>query len=150
MALHCEFHCSCITLYIPIWFLVRLADKQNAHHLADLMILFGIKNCDTVKKARRWLDANGVVFQFHDFRIDGLDEATIKSWLQQVSWEVLINKRGTTWRKLDDPRKDQLDQTSAITLMLENPTLIKRPVLCDETSCKVGFKEADYAAYFGK
>lgn len=114
------------------------------------MILYGIKNCDTVRKARRWLDANDVVFQFHDFRADGLDQSTIESWLASVSWEVLLNKRGTTWRKLDDPRKDQLDQATAIALMLENPTLIKRPVLSVDSNCKVGFKEADYAAHFGK
>jgi arsenate reductase len=114
------------------------------------MILYGIKNCDTVRKARRWLDNNGVVFQFHDFRADGLDQSTIESWLETVSWETLLNKRGTTWRKLDAPRKEQLDQTTAIALMLDNPTLIKRPVLSDNSSCKLGFKEADYAAHFGK
>ncbi|RKZ80028.1 MAG: ArsC family reductase [Gammaproteobacteria bacterium] len=114
------------------------------------MILYGIKNCDTVRKARRWLDANGVDFQFHDFRADGLDEATINAWLTTVSWEILLNKRGTTWRKLDDPRKDQLDQATVIELMLENPTLIKRPVLSDDTDCMVGFKETDYSTRFGK
>ena len=114
------------------------------------MILYGIKNCDTVKKSRRWLEANGVDFQFHDFRADGLDQATIESWLENVSWEVLLNKRGTTWRKLEDPRKEQLDQATAVALMLENPTLIKRPVLSDDTGCIVGFKETDYATRFGK
>ena len=114
------------------------------------MILYGIKNCDTVKKSRRWLEANDVAFDFHDFRADGLDQATIESWLQNVSWEVLLNKRGTTWRKLEDPRKDQLDQAIAIELMLASPTLIKRPVVTVNEGCMVGFKEADYAAYFGK
>ena len=114
------------------------------------MILYGIKNCDTVKKARRWLDANGVNFQFHNFRVDGLDQATVESWLETVSWETLLNKRGTTWRKLDDPRKEQLDQTIAIELMLANPTLIKRPVITNNSDCMVGFKEAEYTAYFGK
>ncbi len=114
------------------------------------MILYGIKNCDTVKKARRWLDANDVAFDFHDFRVDGLDQATIESWLQKVSWEVLLNKRGTTWRKLDDPRKEVINEAIAIELMLSNPTLIKRPVVTVNNDCMVGFKEADYAAYFGK
>ncbi len=112
------------------------------------MILYGIKNCDTVKKARRWCEANGVAITFHDFRVDGLNEAVIKHWLRSVSWEDLLNKRGTTWRKLDDPRKEQLDQETAIELMLENPTLIKRPVLSNDSTCMVGFKEADYTAYF--
>jgi arsenate reductase len=114
------------------------------------MILYGIKNCDTVKKARRWLEANDVLFQFHDFRVDGLDQATIEQWLQTVDWETLLNKRGTTWRKLDDPRKEQLNKAVAVELMLENPTLIKRPVLVNNKDCKVGFKDADYAEYFGK
>jgi len=113
------------------------------------MVLYGIKNCDTVKKACRWLEANDVAFDFHDFRADGLDQATIESWLQTVSWEVLLNKRGTTWRKLDDPRKDDIDEAIAIELMLSNPTLIKRPVVTVNNDCMVGFKEADYASYFG-
>ncbi|MCL4149254.1 UNVERIFIED_CONTAM: hypothetical protein GTU68_064806 [Idotea baltica] len=114
------------------------------------MVLFGIKNCDTVKKARRWLDANDVSFSFHDLRADGLEPATIEVWLQNVSWETLINKRGTTWRKLEDVRKEQLDEATAVELMLANPTLIKRPVITVNNDCLVGFKEADYAAYFGK
>ncbi|NQY27060.1 MAG: ArsC family reductase [Piscirickettsiaceae bacterium] len=112
------------------------------------MILYGIKNCDTVRKARRWCDDNGIEVQFHDFRADGLDEATIQGWLKSVSWEVLLNKRSTTWKQLDNARKEQLDQAVAITLMLENPTLIKRPVLSDDSVCIVGFKEADYANLF--
>jgi Spx/MgsR family transcriptional regulator len=103
-----------------------------------------------VKKARRWLEANDVDFQFHDFRADGLEQQTIEAWLENVSWEILLNKRGTTWRKLEDPRKEQLDQAIAIELMLSNPTLIKRPVVTNKNDCFVGFKEADYAAYFGK
>ncbi|NOQ94353.1 MAG: ArsC family reductase [Methylophaga sp.] len=114
------------------------------------MILYGIKNCDTVRKARRWCETNDIDFQFHDFRVDGLDEATINGWLKSVSWEVLLNKRSTSWKQLDDARKEQLDQSIAVELMLANPTLIKRPVLSDNSSCKVGFKEADYAAYFAK
>jgi arsenate reductase len=114
------------------------------------MIVYGIKNCDTVKKTRRWLEANDVDFQFHDFRADGLEQATIESWLENVSWETLLNKRGTTWRKLEDPRKEQLTQEIAVELMLANPTLIKRPVVTNDNNCMVGFKEADYTAYFGK
>lgn len=114
------------------------------------MILYGIKNCDTVKKARRWLETNDVAFTFHDVRADGLDKATVEAWLQKVSWEILLNKRGTTWRKLEDPRKDNINEANTMKLMLENPTLIKRPVVTVNDDCIVGFKEADYAAYFGK
>lgn len=108
------------------------------------MIVFGIKNCDTVKKARRWLDDNGIDYQFHDFRKDGLDKSTIEGWLESVEWEVLLNKRGTTWRKLDDPRKENLNQDVAVELMLENPTLIKRPVLVNASDVIVGFNEDSY------
>lgn len=114
------------------------------------MILYGIKNCDTVKKARRWLDDNGVDYQFHDFRQDGLEKSTVEGWLQSVDWETLLNKRGTTWRKLDDPRKDNMDQALAVELMLANPTLIKRPVVETDKGFTVGFKEADFADQFGK
>lgn len=108
------------------------------------MIVFGIKNCDTVKKARRWLDDNGIDYQFHDFRKDGLEKSTIEGWLESVEWEVLLNKRGTTWRKLDDPRKENLNQDVAVELMLENPTLIKRPVFVNASDVIVGFNEDTY------
>ena len=81
------------------------------------MIVYGIKNCDTVKKARQWLASQAIDYQFHDFRQDGLDRQTIENWLQSVDWTVLLNKRGTTWRKLDDPRKAELDENTAIDLM---------------------------------
>ncbi len=114
------------------------------------MIMYGIKNCDTIKKARRWLETHNIDYQFHDVRSDGLDQATIEAWLQSVSWEKLLNKRATTWRQLDDPRKEQLDQSIAVELLLAHPTLIKRPVLVDGSTCIVGFKDADYAAQIGK
>lgn len=113
------------------------------------MIVYGIKNCDTVKKARRWLDARGVTYRFHDVRLDGLDRQTIQSWLQSVDWETLLNKRGTTWRKLEDSRKGFVDSTTAIDLMLEHPTLIKRPVITDNNGCTVGFNEQEYQNRYG-
>ena len=115
-----------------------------------MITLYGIKNCDTVKKSRRWLEANDLSFQFHDVRVDGLDEATINQWFESVSWQELLNKRSTTWKKLDDSRKEDLNQSIAVELMLANPTLIKRPVLSDQSGCLVGFKEACYASHFSK
>ena len=114
------------------------------------MIVYGIKNCDTVKKARRWFEANGLEFEFHDFRADGLEQKTIELWLKKVPWELLLNKRGRTWRNIEDPRKDKLDQLIAIELMVANPTLIKRPVVSYNNDVMVGFKEQDYVTYFGK
>lgn len=114
------------------------------------MIVYGIKNCDTVKKARRWLDEHHIDYRFHDFRQDGLNRAMMNNWLQSLDWETLLNKRGTTWRKLDDPRKNDLNQSAAIDLMLAHPTLIKRPVIETAKGCLVGFNEAVFADRFGK
>lgn len=103
-------------------------------------ILYGIPNCDTVKKARTWLDQNGAPYQFHDFRKAGLDEATVQSWLTQVGWETLVNRKGTTWRGLPDERKAAItDAASATALMLEYPSVIKRPVLVTASQTTVGF-----------
>lgn len=110
--------------------------------------LYGIKNCDAVKKARAWLDGHGVAHHFHDFRVDGLDKDQLIQWSTQLSWEVLLNRRSTTWRQLPDEVKDSLDKTQAIQLMLENPTLIKRPLLEREGSYCVGFKDAEYKKLF--
>ena len=114
------------------------------------MKLFGIKNCDTVKKARRWLDEHQITYHFHDLRTDGLDQSIIQQWLNYVSWEQLLNKRGTAWRKLEDPRKDELDQQSAVELMLLHPTLIKRPVIEDASGVSIGFNESDFQARYAK
>lgn len=112
--------------------------------------LYGIPNCDTVKKARKWLEANGIDYQFHDFRKDGIDEAMIRNWMKTQSWEILLNKRGTTWRQLPDDVKSAVDESRAVSLMAEHPTLIKRPVTVSGKKTAVGFKEQDYQAFFGK
>ena len=110
--------------------------------------MYGIKNCDTIKKARRWLDEHGVDYHFHDLRSAGLEEKMLRRWLRQVDWQVLLNRRGTTWRKLPEKQRQEIDQTRAIALMLENPAIIKRPVLTLEATCHVGFKADEYAAIF--
>ena len=110
--------------------------------------LYGIKNCDTMKKAVTWLSDNGVEFEFHDFKKAGLDEATLKGWVKQVGWEVLINKRGLTWRKLPDTDKEGVDETKAITLMMNNLSLIKRPVLDTGNGLHIGFKAEQYETLF--
>lgn len=107
--------------------------------------LYGIKNCDTVKKARLWLDTQGIGYQFHDFRKDGLDTALLKKWEAVLGWETLLNKRGTSWRKLDENRRDNLDRAKAMALMLAQPSLIKRPVLETGTKTLIGFSPDEYA-----
>ena len=112
--------------------------------------LYGIRNCDTMKKAMKWLDEHGVAYHFHDFKKAGLDEQALKKWIAQVDWEILVNRRGTTWRKLPESVRNSIDETKAIELMLANPSLIKRPVLDTGETLQVGFKAEDYAALFDK
>ncbi len=110
-----------------------------------MITLYGIPNCDTVKKARTWLDESGHAYTFHDFKKAGLDKATVASWLKQVSWETLVNKKGLTWRGLTDATKASVvDAASASKLMLDNTSVIKRPVLCTNNQVLVGFDPALY------
>ncbi|MES2759471.1 MAG: ArsC family reductase [Pseudomonadota bacterium] len=111
--------------------------------------LYGIPNCDTVKKARAWLAANGHDVVFHDFKKQGLERATVAAWLERLDWELLVNRKGTTWRKLTDERRAAVvDKASALELMLESPSVIKRPVLAGCGAPGVGFSEAMYATLF--
>jgi len=107
--------------------------------------LYGIKNCDTVKKACRWLDTHDVNYAFHDFRTDGLDPMLLESWVQQLGWEALVNRRSTTWRTLTDNEKSSMNEHSAVQTMLAQPTLIKRPVLVKQENVMVGFSEKTYS-----
>jgi arsenate reductase (glutaredoxin) len=106
--------------------------------------MYGIPNCDTIKKARKWLDANGVAYEFHDYKKSGVPEAELKKWVKKAGWETLLNRRGTTWRKLDDKTKDSINESSAIKLMLAQPSIIKRPVLVAGKTLLVGFDEESY------
>lgn len=93
------------------------------------MRMYGIKNCDTIKKARAWLEAGGVVYDFHDYKLAGVDEARLRGWAAELGWEKLLNRAGTTFRKLPDAEKEGLDADKAVALMLAQPSMIKRPVL---------------------
>jgi len=110
--------------------------------------IFGIKNCDTMKKARAWLDAHGVDYTFHDYKAAGIDAAHLKRWAAQAGWETVLNRAGTTFRKLTDAQKAGLDERKAIALMLEQPAMIKRPVLEVGSQLLVGFKPEEYAKVF--
>jgi arsenate reductase len=105
-----------------------------------MIVMYGIKNCDTIKKARKWLEDNDVQYNFHDFKKDGADEALVSKWIDRLGWEVLVNKRGTTWRQLPDSAKASVtDKPSAIKIILENPSVIKRPVVDIDGKLVVGF-----------
>lgn len=114
--------------------------------------LFGIKNCDTVKKTRRWLESHDHAYQFHDLRADGLDAATMQAWLKQLDKDVLINKRSTTWKQLSDSEKSLFEQDTlsaeAIAIVLAQPTLLKRPILSQQDDLFVGFNDDMYSTLF--
>ncbi|MFD1744658.1 ArsC family reductase [Rhizobium helianthi] len=110
--------------------------------------IYGIKNCDTMKKARVWLEQNGIAHSFHDYKIAGIDRQQLEAWVDAKGWETLLNRAGTTFRKLSDEDKANLDRTKAIDLMLAQPSLIKRPVLVAKDDITVGFKPDIYAALF--
>lgn len=113
-----------------------------------MITLYGIKNCDTVKKARTWLEQHKVDYHFHDFRADGLGEAQVKRWIAEIGLETLVNKRSTTWKELNDSIKDNFNADTAVAVIVENPTLIKRPLLDTGTQRYVGFKDAEYSTIF--
>ena len=106
--------------------------------------LYGIKNCDTVKKARQWLEENKIDYHFHDFRSDGLDLGLLEQLESAIGWENMLNRRSTSWRLLSDSQKLALSQKKALTLMLGTPTLIKRPVLETGKKMLIGFKPGNY------
>lgn len=110
--------------------------------------LYGIKNCDTMKKAMKWLDDAGISYHFHDYKKDGLSGALLDSWMKQLDWEDLVNRRGTTWRKLDETVRDTMDSASARQVMLDNPSIIKRPLLDTGSERIIGFNAGDYEARF--
>jgi len=106
--------------------------------------IYGIPNCDTIKKARKWLDNNNLDYEFHDYKKQGVPENNLRQWVEQAGWDIVLNKRGTTWRKLSDEIKANIDESSAIQVMLDNPSAIKRPVLENGNTLLIGFKEDKY------
>ena len=111
--------------------------------------IYGIPNCDTMKKARQWLAEHEIEYEFHDYKKEGVDPKRLRRWIGRVGWETLLNRRGTMWRKLDDAVKEAIDEASAIRIMLETPSIIKRPVMEHGDLLHVGFKDAEYEAIFG-
>ncbi|MES9988525.1 MAG: ArsC family reductase [Candidatus Thiodiazotropha endolucinida] len=110
--------------------------------------LYGIPNCDTMKKARRWLDEHGIAYQFHNYKKVGVDEKLLRQWVDRVGWEALLNRRGMMWRRLDDSVKAEINEENAIRVMLETPSIIKRPVLETDKTLNVGFTEEAYSKLF--
>ncbi|ALA20006.1 MULTISPECIES: ArsC family reductase [Chelatococcus] len=112
--------------------------------MAREITIYGIRNCDTMKKARAWLEAKGVAYAFHDYKSAGIDRDRLTDWIRQAGWEKLLNRAGTTFRKLPEADRDGLDEAKAVGLMLANPSMIKRPVLDIDGRIVVGFSPAGY------
>jgi arsenate reductase len=113
-----------------------------------MTVIYGIKNCETMKTARAWLEAHKVTYQFHDYKAEGIERARLESWVKALGWETLLNCAGTTFRKLPDKDKEGLTEKKAIALMLAQPSMIKRPVLEKGARLLVGFKQEEYAKAF--
>ena len=113
-----------------------------------MTIIYGIKNCDTVKKARKWLDKAEVDYQYVDFREQGINRPQVTHWVHTLGWETLVNKRSTSWKQLDQTARETMDETAAIEAIMVQPTLIKRPLLEHRGALSVGFKDADYQNIF--
>ena len=115
-----------------------------------MLTMYGIKNCDTIKKARRWLEAHQIEYRFHDYRADGLERAQLDTFIAELGWQALLNTRGTTWRKLDESLRNSIDNAdAAAALMLEMPAIIKRPLLCAPGKpILLGFSDSSYQQFF--
>jgi arsenate reductase len=120
----------------------------GARLMAKSVTIYGIKNCDTMKKARTWLDEHGVKYAFHDYKAEGIDKPRLEAWAKEVGWETLLNRAGTTFRKLPEKDCENLTEKKAIVLMVEQPSMIKRPVLDVGGKLIVGFKPENYAKIF--
>jgi arsenate reductase len=116
--------------------------------MTGMVILYGIRTCDTVRKARRWLEEHGVDYRYHDLRRDGLDAARLDAWIADLGWDPLINRRGTTWRQLPEAARESLDAAGARTLMLAHPALLKRPLIETADRRYLGFSDAQYEKLF--
>lgn len=114
-----------------------------------MVTIYGLKTCDTTRAARKWLDAAGIAYTFHDVREDGLTKAHVEGWVKQLGWEKVLNKTSTTWRELPEGVKSGVDAKKAVALLIEHPTLVKRPVLDRDGEFCLGFRPAAYAALFG-
>jgi len=114
-----------------------------------MVTIYGIKNCDTMKKARGWLDSHNIAHGFHDYKTAGIDKATLEGWVKKVGWQVLLNRAGTTFRKLADGDKEDITEEKAVALMLAQPSMIKRPVLEINGRLTVGFKPEEYKRLLG-
>jgi arsenate reductase len=124
-------------------------DCVGVNGMAKAVTIYGIKNCDTMKKARAWLEAQGIAYDFHDYKSAGIARGVLEGWIRKTGWETLLNRAGTTFRKLPDADKEGLTEKKAVALMVAQPSMIKRPVLDVGGTLLVGFKPDQYKDAFG-
>lgn len=117
---------------------------------SQLPVMYGITNCDTIKKARQWLAQQQIDYQFHDYKKLGTDENQLKSWISEFGWETIVNKRGTSWRKLDEGTRAGMDAETALAVLQGNPSMIKRPIMDTGKQLVIGFSETEYQQIFQK
>jgi Spx/MgsR family transcriptional regulator len=135
---------------LRLYLLPGICYPERPYPATEMMItLYGIKNCDTVKKARKWLEQQHIEYQYHDLREDGLDAATVGEWLDELGWETLVNKRSTSWKALAPEARETMDDEAALAAILSQPTLIKRPLLDTGHQRFCGFAAADYRNILG-
>jgi arsenate reductase len=115
-----------------------------------MITIYGIKNCDTMKKARAWLEERGIAYSFHDYKVSGIEKSRLEQWAKRLSWESLLNRAGTTFRKLPEAEKSHLTESKAIALMLAQPSMIKRPVLEAGGELLAGFRPEQYEKLFAR
>jgi arsenate reductase len=120
------------------------------NHQASMLTLYGIPNCDTVKKARAWLEQHGIDYHFHDYKKAGIDAVTLGRWCDEFGFEQVLNQRGTTWRKLDESARSNLNQSLAVKLMQAQPSVIRRPVIDSGSALLLGFNAASYQGLLSK
>jgi arsenate reductase (glutaredoxin) len=128
--------------------MLRGRNEHANRWVITVITLYGIKNCDTVRKARKWMDAQNIEYTFHDFREDGLDPDAAKSWIAELGWQNLVNRRSTSWKSLSEQARDSMDDDAALQAVLAQPTLIKRPVLDTGQQRYTGFSAASYVKIF--
>ena len=113
-----------------------------------MITVFGIKNCDTIKKTKKWFEAQNIEYHFHDYRADGIDKDWLQALLNEHGWEIILNKRGTTYRQLSDEQKSNLNNETALPLLIEYPAMIKRPIVQSDNAFAIGFKESELTSKF--
>lgn len=147
--------CAGASIWMIHWLCVgalwrTIQPKRGENVMPAKVMIYGVKNCDTMKKARAWLEDHHVAYDFHDYKAAGIDAKTLSGWAKKVGWEKLLNRSGMTFRKLPDTEKSDLQENKALALMRAQPSMIKRPVLDVDGALLVGFKPDEYARIFAR